>query len=131
MYQQQVQTIDRIAVKYQQGVPTLPMSMPSFSLPISQLPDARPATTRLASLVRKAQKDFHFATIYEQRKTNRILIAGFGTLASAISELGDMISSSLDDLSSTLHVSLDNILRKQDEQTSMLDNIQRRRKPKL
>ena len=63
-----------------------------------ELPDARPTAQRLAVVVRKAQKDFHFATIFEQRKTNKILVAGFSTLASAIYEIGDAISYSLNNL---------------------------------
>jgi hypothetical protein len=48
--------------------------------------------------------------IYEQRKTNEILVAGFGTLASAIFMLGDALSTSLNELSSSLNTSLDQLL---------------------
>ncbi|MGH6826224.1 hypothetical protein [Methyloceanibacter sp.] len=71
---------------------------------------------RLKQIVRKAQRNFQFATIYEQRRTNEILIAGFTSLGEAIhgvgerlqesvEALGDQIndlSSSINDLSSSM-----------------------------
>ena len=53
--------------------------------------------------MRKAQGNFHFASIYEQRKTNKILIGGFTTLEQAINQVGSaQISSSIDGLSSSI-----------------------------
>lgn len=141
-YQQRIQIIKRNAIEYSQAICTS-TNMPAFSVPTGQLPDARPTASRLAGIVRKAQKNFQFATIYEQRKTNQILVEGFGTLASAINSLGDSISGSLHDLSTTLNVSLERILQqaeadasvrrqvtqRQAEANAMLDNIQRKRKP--
>jgi hypothetical protein len=49
-------------------------------------------------IVRKAQSDFQFATIYEQRKTNQLLVAGFTNLAQALDGMGQRIASSIDDL---------------------------------
>jgi hypothetical protein len=54
---------------------------------------------RMRSIVRLAQKDFQFATIFEQRRTTSVLIAGFETLGQAIAGLGDRLVSSLDSLS--------------------------------
>jgi hypothetical protein len=109
-YHSQVQSLEQNALEYRKGVTNLPMRMPPFALPLGQLTDARPTAARLAATVRTAQKNFQFATIYEQRKTNQILVAGFGTLASAIYRMGGMISTSLSDLSGTLQVSLDRLL---------------------
>jgi methyl-accepting chemotaxis protein len=53
----------------------------------------------MKAMVRKAQCDFQFAIIYEQRKTNKILIAGFTNLAQALEGMGDRISASIDSLS--------------------------------
>jgi len=57
---------------------------------------------RMAGIVRQAQKNFHFATIYEQRKTNQILIAGFTNLGDAIAGLGDRLTDSLGSMSQLL-----------------------------
>jgi hypothetical protein len=66
------------------------------------LPDARPAAARFAAIVRKAQTNFQFAVIFEQRKTNQLLHTGFGNLGAAIYSLGDSINASLSNLSKSL-----------------------------
>ena len=80
--------------------------------PISQFPivessilgiaDTQTITVRLASIVRRAQSDFQFATIYEQRKTNAILIAGFQTLSDAIYGIGAQMVDAIADLAGTV-----------------------------
>jgi len=59
---------------------------------------ARSTRERLAQVIRRSTKDFEFSTIYEQRKTNSILIHGFRTLGEAVSGLGDKLASSIDAL---------------------------------
>ena len=71
----------------------------------SRLPDPRKTMVRLESIVHKAQRDFQFSMIYEQRKTNRILIAGFGSLADALNGMSYRIEESIDSLSDTISVS--------------------------
>jgi hypothetical protein len=78
-------------------------SAPELNFPLDQLPDARPAAARFAAIVRKAQTNFQFAVIFEQRKTNHLLHTGFGTLGAAIYSLGDSINSSLDTLSKAIN----------------------------
>ena len=58
-------------------------------------------------IVRQAQKDFQFWTIFEQRKTNQLLVVGFGSLASAIAEMGSQIEMSLYELDLALSSSAD------------------------
>lgn len=148
-YRNQVAVINRLArigIAYQTVRKRSPACLP-VQLAKGALPDARPAAIRLSAMVRAAQKDFQFATIYELRKTNKLLVAGFKTLALAISDLGDAIYESLNDLSRNLHVSLGELVKQaaadaahrreferevvesQSRQEEMLDNIQRRRKP--
>lgn len=55
-------------------------------------------TDRMKAIVRQAQRNFQFASIYEQRKTNQILIAGFTNLAQALDGMGRRISESIDGL---------------------------------
>jgi methyl-accepting chemotaxis protein len=52
----------------------------------------------MQAIVRKAQRDFQFATIYEQRKTNQILVAGFTNLAQALKDMTWQLTASIDDL---------------------------------
>ena len=98
-------------------------SLPPFELPLGKLPDLRSTSARLTAIVRESQKDFQFATIYEQRKTNKILIAGFNTLESAIYGLGDAIAFSLNELSNNLQTSLNDLLEETAYQTSVLNDI--------
>ncbi len=86
-------------------------SAPLLPPPDHPLPDARLEAARFATIVRRAQTDFQFAMIYEQRKTNQILYAGFGTLGSAIGTLGESIAASLKNLSATMNLRMDNLLQ--------------------
>lgn len=95
--------------------------VPQFNLPIAELIDARPSAARLAAIVRKAQKNFEFSTIYEQRKTNKLLVSGFSTLASAIYSIGDAITSSLNDLSKNLEFHFDELLEASNDQKELLE----------
>ena len=59
-------------------------------------------TDRLNKIVRKAQCNFQFATIYEQRKTNQILVAGFTSLAQALDGMTRRMLSSITDLQTSI-----------------------------
>jgi Mg2+ and Co2+ transporter CorA len=74
-------------------------------------------------IVRKAQRNFEFSLIYEQRKTNQILVAGFRNLAQALEEMTWRITSSVDDLTSSvdrMHTSLNESLVRIHEQTERI-----------
>jgi hypothetical protein len=132
---------------------------PKFAVSISSTPSLRVASktaTRMSEIVRKAQRSFEFSVIYEQRKTNQILVSGFRSLAQALEEMTWRITSAVDNLTSSVDVmsktvgqALDKIaanvsgyrddLAKESEGRSareqkaleMLDNIQRRRYPSI
>lgn len=119
----------------------------TFSVSANNSPDARKTAERMRQLVRQAQKDFQFATIYEQRKTNQILVAGFGNLADTINNMTYRIEASINSLSDVISISFENqneLFREQivsigmegnerrkheEKEREMLDNIQRRKKP--
>ncbi len=89
-----------------------------------KLPDPIAVANRLAKTVRMAQKNFEFSTIYEQRKTNKLLYEGFRNLGDAIYSLGDRITDSLNDLSHNLNASLYDILTATNENSRIIsDNI--------
>ncbi len=118
-YQHGISQINRMAIEYEKHAADASFGVTPFSIPTHELPDHGPTTRRLTAVVRQAQTDFQFATIYEQRKTNQILVEGFGTLASAIYGVGDAISSSLSELSDNVHASLDDLLVATREQTEL------------
>jgi methyl-accepting chemotaxis protein len=80
----------------------VPPQFPVSPESVARLDVARETAKRMKAMVRKAQCDFHFATIYEQRKTNKILIAGFTNLAQALEIMSDRISASIDDLAGSV-----------------------------
>ena len=147
-----------VAQRYEGNVPPFPMNESS----VNGVQAANPSNKRLRSVVRTAQRDFEFATIYEQRKTNQLLVAGFTNLAQALEGMEQRIASSIDNLSSQMTLmttSIDNLavgvsdalasvnssvqnfseqslerqdqaLQRHDKALEMLDNIQRRRRPR-
>ena len=80
---------------YEGAIPPFPVDVEA----VSRLQVADATEQRMRAVVRAAQKDFQFATIFEQRRTTSVLIAGFTTLAEAIDGLGRQLVSSLDSLS--------------------------------
>ena len=98
-------------------------SLPPLALPPSKLADLRSTSDRLSAIVREAQKNYHFAAIYEQRKTSEILIAGFNNLEAAIYGIGAAIVSSLDALAAGLQYSLGALIDEESQQTYMLKDI--------
>lgn len=113
------------AKSYKHKASYVDVSVPEFVCPIGVLPDARPVSTRLERLVRGAQKDFEFATIYEQRRTNQILIAGFQSLSDALAGIGAVIERSLYSLSESLTVSLDVLSISYENNSDILRTMER------
>lgn len=76
MFNNNIQLLDRNALDYKSSASKLNGSPPPFELGLRTLPHATHTAERMHIIVRKAQKDFHFATIYEQRKTNQLACFG-------------------------------------------------------
>ncbi|MCR4288631.1 MAG: hypothetical protein NUW09_11540 [Deltaproteobacteria bacterium] len=139
---------------YKKEMGNLVATPPPFQIDIKKLPDATRTADRMQDIVRLAQRNFQFATIYEQRKTNKLLVKGFTSLGQALSEMSSRIETSIDDLSGSIsdfaersnenaRELITNVgsMREQmqsdaqerrahENQTrEMLDNIQRRKKP--
>ena len=133
-------------------------TFPVLPIALKTLPDPTRAAKRMQSLVRQAQCNFQFATIYEQRKTNNILKEGFMSLGSAIAELDSKLQGSFAELRGSLSKGFASVVQQQiatrdsieavaaaseassaalldetqrgnEESAEMLDNIQRRRIP--
>lgn len=138
--------------EYEDMSPQYPLSKQS----IEKLGVSSTTAKRMESIVRSAQRDFQFATIYEQRKTNQILIAGFTNLADALKEMTWIINDSITDLAASVgetglrinesmskiqsqidHISGDFTKeatereKRERKALEMLDNIQRGRRPLL
>jgi hypothetical protein len=121
-YRQQLNQLDNLANDYRARATALPTAVSPFTMPSGKLPDARLTAARMAKIVRGAQKDFHFATIYEQRKTNKLLYEGFRSLGDAIYSLEDSISTSMKNLSDRLQMSVNDLV---DESRKQADAMSR------
>jgi len=136
--------------KYEDTPPQFPLAHES----VAKLGVATATADGIKAIVRTAQRNFHFASIYEQRKSNQILVAGFTNLAQALDRMTWQITASVDDLASMLNESMraihsrlgdigERISQHHDElmeeasgramrvrkALEMLDNIQRGRRP--
>ncbi|MXY08745.1 MAG: hypothetical protein F4Y61_08870 [Rhodothermaceae bacterium] len=65
--------------------------------------DANATTTRMEKIVRKALRNYEFASIYESRRTNTLLELGFAHLEAAINGMSAEIQGEIDRLSSSVH----------------------------
>ncbi|MCI5168601.1 MAG: hypothetical protein D3903_21535 [Candidatus Electrothrix sp. GM3_4] len=113
IHQKHIDFINDAAIKCKMELVNIESDIPVFKLPENSLPDAHPTINRMQSIIRKAQKDFQFATIFEQRRTSILLTNGVGTLAAAIDTLDRTIEYSLSNLSITLKSSTDSRLNTQ------------------
>lgn len=84
--------------EYEDTPPKFPLAHQS----VTKLGVGTATAERMQAIVRKAQHDFQFATIYEQRKTNQILVAGFTNLAQALQDMTWQLTASIDALASSV-----------------------------
>ena len=89
-----------LIVEYEDTPPQFPLSGKS----IEKLNVSTGTIDRMNAIVRIAQRNYHFASIYEQRKTNQILVAGFANLADALDQMTWKITESIDDLAGSVDV---------------------------
>jgi biopolymer transport protein ExbB/TolQ len=101
-----------VAKRYEGPPPAFPIVLDS----VTGMAAANTTNDRMRTILRQAQRNFQFATIFEQRKTNQLLVAGFTNLAEALDGMGRRIESSIDglgeqisEMSSTLDTSLQNL----------------------
>ena len=98
--------------KYERKPPKLPLAPES----VRKLDVGAATAQRMQEIVGQAQRDFQFSMIYEQRKTNQILVAGFTSLAHALNEMTWRITTSINDLAS----SVDSLASSVDSSTTAL-----------
>ncbi|MHB8474566.1 MAG: hypothetical protein ACYDC8_17320 [Gammaproteobacteria bacterium] len=100
-----VQTITINSRKHTELAKIFKARAPRFPIDVESVRGMVAATTtseRMRFIVRKAQAQPTFAQIYEQRRTNQLLVAGFTSLATALDGMGQRISSSIESLGSQI-----------------------------
>lgn len=86
--------------EYKDTPPQFPLSRQS----VEKLDVGTATAEYMKAIVRTAQRNFQFATIYEQRKTNQVLVAGFANLAEALDQMTWKITESIDDLAGSVDI---------------------------
>lgn len=86
---------------------------PELPLKREMIPDASNLEKRLAEVVRKAQSNFEFSSILEQRKTRGALVAGYNSISDAVVEISSTIDSSIQDLDSSLSAGFSSMVNEQ------------------
>jgi myosin heavy subunit len=94
---------------YQKDVSELETPAPLFQIGLDTLPDASHTANRMRELYSRTDTDFEFTSIYQQRTTNKLLIAGFSTMTQAIEELPDRLQSSLGQLASSVSIGISDL----------------------
>lgn len=78
---------------------------------------------RMKNLSYKAQKDYKFATIYEQRRNTSTLVEGFSSLNDAIQHMGDRIVNAVESLEDVFHGGLGQLSASLSAISSNLDEL--------
>ena len=104
--------------EYRLILPEMEQTPGPFIVGIDLIPDATSIAERMSKIVRRAQKDYHFASIYEKRKTNQLLVRGFASLGEALRNLSSSLQYSISDLNSSLSDRLSELTSVQREATS-------------
>lgn len=109
LFDKTLRNIEAAKNRYAIEAPPLAPDVVKFSIGLSIVPDTYATNQRMTAFFRRAQKDPHFAHIYEQRRTNTILIEGFRSLGDALNNLGDRIEFELRSLQDTIDFRLSDL----------------------
>ena len=101
VFHQTLSLIESRKTTYHAQAAQLGGDAPAFSLGVSVLPDPAATHRRLITLYREAQLNPDHAKVYEQRRTNAILIAGFTSLEQAIEGIGDRVVDAISSLAAS------------------------------
>lgn len=115
-----VRAIERNAKSYAEIRRSIAGHTVSASVEVDIVQDIGNTANRLARLVHNAHCSPYFAVVYEQRRTNALLTAGFNSLGDAVYAMGDRISQAVDDLSSTLQSLADHASSQSAEQSEVI-----------
>jgi hypothetical protein len=92
------QLSDKLVANHNQSASAFPVRIRD----LRAADEARAVSQQMDLIVSKAQTNYQFASIYEQRRTSAILIAGFQSLGSAISGMTNRITSQLQQITGLL-----------------------------
>jgi hypothetical protein len=108
-YNNSVATILRLARDHSTRRSALPAEFQPSPLETRAIPDGDYLLSRMSKIVKQARRNPQWETIFQQRRTNDILVRGFENLGNALESLQDTVSSGFNDLAHVLHSSVDRI----------------------
>ena len=108
-FDRRVTSINYSAKEYRAQLEGWEHTFPSFPVRSEDLPEPDALMKRLGDRIAEAQRDFQFASIFEQRRTTSAIVTGFRNTQEAISSLRNDIVNSLSELQYSLESGLGNI----------------------
>lgn len=100
----------------------LPPSKQPAELESRHVPSAETVIDQVHRLVRQARRNPSWEQIYQQRRTNDILVQGFQNLGSALDGIETAISTGLQGLATSFHSSMTDIMS--DHSSQMLEQLE-------
>ncbi len=108
-YNNSISVIHKLAEDHARRRSALPSEFQPNALEPRALPDGDHLLSRMSKIVKQARRNPQWETIFQQRRTNDILVKGFENLGNALESLQDTVSSGFSDLAHVLHSSVDRI----------------------
>lgn len=108
-YSNGVEAISSISENHAKRRAALPVQYQPEPLALQALADGEHIVLRMGKLVKQARRNPQWESIFQQRRTNDILVHGFHNLGNALETLQEAIASRFNDLAETLHSSLENL----------------------
>jgi|GEM_PF-2297514 len=108
-YNNSIDTILSLAEDFTKRRELVESEFQPSALEAHAIPDGDHLLSRMSKIVKKARRNPQWETIFQQRRTNDILVRGFESLGNALDSLHDTLSSGLRDLADALHSSVDRI----------------------
>ena len=96
-----------------EGVPPSFPIMPDKVEKVNQLNGT--LARRMKEVISAAQRDFHFASIFEQRRTRDSIAAGFESFEDALDDVGNQITTEMADLNSEMTSMIDATMAQREE----------------
>ena len=139
-FDSEMKQASRLADDYYKGLNGRSHTFPAFPVNNANLPSPSSVMSEFRRIVRMGQTNFQFANIWTHRRTQKIMIAGFQTLGEAVNNLGSTVENAVFGLQQSVSSDVARLVQEEIktrdtldsrmlEQNSMLDNIQRHRKP--
>jgi len=112
-YNYKTNQIAQNANEYYQRLNGQNHTFPVFPVKLQTIPDASFVVNELFRITRLGQTNFHFANIWEHRRTRQEIVSGFRTLNDAVNNLGYTIENSISNLQDSISSDMAKVVEEQ------------------